>query len=231
MTSFFIVLCVTCLLYALCGCSSFEPEVDSSRGNGVRVRRDLSSKLGMVAARVRRVKLIERKLEKQRPCMQSVYVTVGQSSKISCYPNKNQKLLMRELVDKFRYVDENVAKHHESLKLKYDWKMHDGIAPARAWVDKHYNFNIYNVTTEDSGRIECHASIVTTNKDKPRQLKSIVFRKVLLAKVYPKFSSGAVLSFPMSEDCNQESSKVSFLPTPTHSIVLDYMLAIRLCCF
>ena len=178
-----------------------------------RGRRDLTSKLGIVAGRVKRVKLIERKLEKQRPCLQSVYVTERQSSKISCFPDKNKKLLMRELVDKYRYIDENVAKNHESLTLKYEWRMHAGISPLRAWVDKQHNFNIFNMTTEDSGKIECHVSIVTANSDKgdkgSRHLKTFVFRKVLLSKVYPKFSSAAVLSFPMSEDCDQESSKVN----------------------
>lgn len=207
-----VVFCCSILLNAwlVDSCGS---HLSNAKPQHHRSRRELTSKLGIVAGRAKRLKSIERKLEKQKPCLQSVYVTEGQSSKISCYPSKNKKLLMRELVDKYRYIDESVARNHESLTLKYEWRMHAGISPMRAWVDKHYNFNIFNMTSDDSGKIECHVSIMTANTDKNarravRHLKSFVFRKVLLSKVYPKFSSAAVLSYPMSEDCHSESSKV-----------------------
>ena len=71
--------------------------------------------------------------------------------------------------------------------------------------------HLTNKSHFDVGPITCHVSIVSKAQDSahPEQkLKSFHFRKLLLPKVYPRFSSAATLAYNVTT-CDETSQEVT----------------------
>ena len=152
---------------------------------------------------------LESKLkDNSKPCTDAVYVTLGGTKKIDCYPNSAARQAMQELSVRYRY---RFWPQAISTKVQHSWMMHSGIASNRVWVDRNSFFNIMNASTSDAGPITCHVSIIKEAQDSahPEQkLKSFDFRKILLPKVYPRFSSAATLAYKVTT-CDEASQEVT----------------------
>lgn len=154
--------------------------------------------------------LLEKKLieDQNQKCLNAVYIALGGDGKVACFPNSDSRKMMQELATKYKF---SYAQRMTATKLSFQWMVHDGIEASRSWVDSENNLVLTNSSTSDSGLIACHVSIVKelgSSTDPDHTFKTFVFKRILITKAYPQFSSTAVLMYDLEDRCDATSLMV-----------------------